>query len=137
MNRLALSCALALTVTLASCNKEEEQDAAAVPPPPPKPTEFVAPSNGLLKPEQAARWRQADSLVRLLDSVYADSIRNNPDQTSTLLAQQDDARDRASRKAGLLGWKEYRWVLEEAPRQPANAAAFQAAGLAMPTPTAP
>ena len=74
--------------TMWACNKKEEE-AAPPPPPPPKPKEFVAPSDGLLQPEKAARWRQADSLVRLLD---------------------------------------------EAPRNPANAAAFQAAGLSMAIP---
>ncbi len=42
--------------------------------------------------------------------------------------------ERMNRKAGLLGWKEYRWILDEAPTFPANSAAFQAAGLSMANP---
>jgi len=119
--------------TMWACNKKEEE-AAPPPPPPPKPKEFVAPSDGLLQPEKAARWRQADSLVRLLDEAFLDSLKASPDRIAQLTAQQDAARDLAARKAGLLGWKEYRWILDEAPRNPANAAAFQAAGLSMATP---
>lgn len=119
--------------TMWACNKKEEE-AAPPPPPPPKPKEFVAPSDGLLQPEKAARWRQADSLVRLLDEAFLDSLKANPDRIAQLTAQQEAARELASRKAGLLGWKEYRWILDEAPRNPANAAAFQAAGLSMATP---
>ncbi len=119
--------------TMWACNKKEEE-AAPPPPPPPKPKEFVAPSDGLLQPEKAARWRQADSLVRLLDEAFLDSLKANPDRIAQLTAQQESARELASRKAGLLGWKEYRWILDEAPRNPANAAAFQAAGLSMATP---
>ncbi|HQF53611.1 MAG TPA: hypothetical protein PK208_00685 [Fibrobacteria bacterium] len=119
--------------TMWACNKTEEE-AAPPPPPPPKPKEFVAPSDGLLQPEKAARWRQADSLVRLLDEAFLDSLKANPDRIAQLTAQQEAARELASRKAGLLGWKEYRWILDEAPRNPANAAAFQAAGLSMAIP---
>ena len=119
--------------TMWACNKKEEE-AAPPPPPPPKPKEFVAPSVGLLQPEKAARWRQADSLVRLLDEAFLDSLKANPDRIAQLTAQQEAARELASRKAGLLGWKEYRWILDEAPRNPANAAAFQAAGLSMAIP---
>ncbi len=119
--------------TMWACNKKEEE-AAPPPPPPPKPKEFAPPSDGLLQPEKAARWRQADSLVRLLDEAFLDSLKANPDRIAQLTAQQDAARDLAARKAGLLGWKEYRWILDEAPRNPANAAAFQAAGLSMATP---
>lgn len=116
-----------------ACNKKEEE-AAPPPPPPPKPKEFTPPADGLLQPEKAARWRQADSLVRLLDEAFMDSLKAHPDRIAQLTAQQDAARDLAARKAGLLGWREYRWILDEAPKTPANAAAFQAAGLSMATP---
>jgi hypothetical protein len=122
--------ALLVLSSLWACKKEEE---AAPPPPPPKPKDFVA-SDGLLQPERAARWRQADSLVRLLDAAFLDSLKAHPDRVAQLSTQQDAARDLASRKAGLLGWKEYRWILVEAPKFPANAAAFQAAGLSMANP---
>jgi len=123
--------ALLVLSSLWACKKEEE---AAPPPPPPKPKDFTAPSDGLLQPERAARWRQADSLVRLLDGAFLDSLKAHPDRVAQLSSQQDAARDLASRKAGLLGWKEYRWILLEAPKFPANAAAFQAAGLSMANP---
>jgi hypothetical protein len=134
MNRRLLTALLASTLAFSACNKEEEEKAP--PPPPPKPKEFSIPSDGLLQPERAARWRQADSLVRLIDSVFEESLKVSPERMGILAAQQEDARDLASRKAGLLGWKEYRWILDEAPRNPANAAAFEAAGLSMAVPTA-
>lgn len=131
MKTKGLAIALVL-VGLWGCN-EEPAPKPAPPPPPPKPTEFTPPADGLLQPERAARWRQTDSLVRILDSVFQDSMRSHPDRIAAIQAQQDAARDIAARKANLLGWKEYRWILEEAPKNPANAAAFQAAGLSMAT----
>jgi hypothetical protein len=125
-NRIALVLVLA---GLWACKKDEE--AAPPPPPPAKPKEFTPPADGLLAADRAARWRQADSLVQILDSVFQDSLRAHPDRAAQLSAEQDAARDIAARKASLLGWKEYRWILEEAPKNPANAAAFQAAGLSM------
>ena len=125
-NRIAIAILLA---GLWGCKKDEE--AAPPPPPPPKPREFTPPADGLLAADRAARWRQADSLVQILDSVFQDSLRAHPDRAAQLSAEQDAARDIAARKASLLGWKEYRWILDEAPKNPANAAAFQAAGLSM------
>jgi hypothetical protein len=128
VNRIAIALVLA---GLWGCKKDEE---TAPPPPPSKPKDFTPPADGLLAADRAARWRQADSLVRDLDSIFQDSLRTRPDRAPQLQAEEDAARDIASRKAGLLGWKEYRWILEEAPKNPANAAAFQAAGLSMATP---
>ena len=125
-NRIAIALLLA---GLWGCKKDEE--ATPPPPPPAKPKEFAPPADGLLAADRAARWRQADSLVQILDSVFQDSLRAHPDRAAQLQAEQDAARDIAARKASLLGWKEYRWILEEAPKNPANAAAFQAAGLSM------
>jgi len=125
-NRIAIALLLA---GLWSCKKDEE--AAPPPPPPAKPREFTPPADGLLAADRAARWRQADSLVRILDSVFQDSLRQHPDRATQLSSEQDAAREIAARKASLLGWKEYRWILEEATKNPANAAAFQAAGLSM------
>lgn len=127
-----IALALVSSLFVAGCDKKEED--ALPPPPKPKPKEFSVPSDGLLQPERAARWRQADSLIRLVDSAFEESLKVAPDRASLLTAQQDAARDLAVRKAGLLGWKEYRWVLEEATRNPANAAAFEAAGLSMAVP---
>lgn len=127
-----IALALVSSLFVAGCDKKEED--VLPPPPKPKPKEFSVPSDGLLQPERAARWRQADSLIRLVDSAFEESLKVAPDRATLLTAQQDAARDLAVRKAGLLGWKEYRWVLEEATRNPANAAAFEAAGLSMAVP---
>ena len=129
MNRRLLASLFATSLFLSACNKEEEQ--VPPPPPPPKPKEFTVPTDGLVQPERAARWRQADSLVRLVDSVFETSLEEAPERAGVLTAQQEAARDLAVRKAGLLGWKEYRWILDEAPHNPANAAAFEAAGISM------
>ncbi len=128
VNRIAIALVLA---GLWGCKKDEE---VAPPPPPSKPKDFTPPADGLLAADRAARWRQADSLIGDLDSIFRDSLRSHPDRAAQLAVEQDAARDIASRKAGLLGWREYRWILEEAPKNPANAAAFQAAGLSMATP---
>lgn len=132
MNRRILLALLATSIAFSGCEKKEED--ALPPPAKPKPKEFSAPTDGLLQPERAARWRQADSLVRLVDSTFEESLKVAPDRAGVLTAQQDAARDLAARKAGLLGWKEYRWILDEATRNPANAAAFEAAGLSMAVP---
>lgn len=132
MNRRIVLAIVASTFAIAGCDKKD--DAAQPPPEKPKAKEFSIPSDGLLQPERAARWRQADSLIRLVDSTFEESLKVSPDRASVLTAQQDAARDLAVRKAGLLGWKEYRWVLEEATRNSANAAAFEAAGLSMAVP---
>jgi len=129
MNRRLVLALFASSLALTACKKEAEK--AEPPPPPAKPKEFSAPADGLIQPERAARWRQADSLVRLVDSVYLESLKASPDRATDLAAQQEAARDLAVRKAGLLGWKEYRWILDEAPHNPANTAAFEAAGLSM------
>ncbi len=131
MNRRILLSLFVAAFALSACNKEEE---ALPPPAKPKAKEFSIPADGLLQPERAARWRQADSLVRLVDSVFTDSLKAAPDRAGQIMAQQEAARELATRKAGLLGWKEYRWVLDEATRNPANAAAFEAAGLSMAVP---
>lgn len=131
MNRRILLSLFVAAFALSACNKSEE---ALPPPAKPKPKEFSTPADGLLQPERAARWRQADSLVRLVDSVFEESLKVAPDRAGQLMAQQEAARELATRKAGLLGWKEYRWVLDEATRNPANAAAFEAAGLSMAVP---
>ena len=83
----------------------------------------------VISAERMAQWKQADSLVRLVDSVFLDSIRKNSGETSRYLTQRDAARDAAAKKAGLLGWKEYAWVLETAARNPANNEAFEKAGV--------
>jgi len=123
---LALGGAVAMLL-LSAC--KEKDDAPAAPPPPPKPKEFTAPVDGKVTAERMAQWKQADSLVRLVDSVFLDSIRKNSGETSRYLTQRDAARDAAAKKAGLLGWKEYAWVLETAARNPANNEAFEKAGV--------
>ncbi|MEN9352924.1 MAG: hypothetical protein RL318_249 [Fibrobacterota bacterium] len=117
--------AISALLMLSACKDKEE---VAVAPPPPKPKEFSPPADGKVTPERVAQWKQADSLVRLVDSVFLDSIRKNSGETSRYLASRDAARDAAAKKAGLLGWKEYAWVLETAARNGANAQAFEKAG---------
>lgn len=121
--------AVAAMLMLSACKDKDEAEAA--PPPPPKPKEFSPPADGKVTAERVAQWKQADSLVRLVDSVFLDSIRKNSGETSRYLAARDVARDASAKKAGLLGWKEYSWVLEIAARNSANVEAFEKAGVAI------
>lgn len=123
--------AVAAMLMLSACKDTDE--AAAAPPPPPKPKEFTPPVDGKVTAERVAQWKQADSLVRLVDSVFLDSIRKNSGETSRYLAARDAARDASAKKAGLLGWKEYAWVLETAARNSANVEAFEKAGVSIAT----
>ena len=125
-----VSTALLAVLVLSACKGKDDAENAA-PPPPPKPKEFNPPLDGKVSPERVALWKQADSLVRLVDSVFLDSIRKNSGETSRYLAARDAARDAAAKKAGLLGWKEYSWVLETAARNAANADAFEKAGVSI------
>ncbi len=129
MNKtLAICAATAMMLAISSCKGKEKETVA---PPPPAPKEFTPPADGKVSPERVAQWKQADSLVRLVDSVFLDSIRKNSGETARYLAQRDAARDAAAKKVGLLGWKEYSWILETAVRNPANADAFEKAGVAV------
>lgn len=121
--------AVSALLVLSACSEKEEE--AAAPPPPPKAKEFSPPADGKVTAERMAQWKQADSLVRLVDSVFLDSIRKNSGETARYLSQRDAARDGAAKKAGLLGWKEYSWVLETAARNPVNTEAFEKAGVSM------
>jgi hypothetical protein len=127
---LALMAVSALLMLNGCSDKEEEQ---AAPPPPPKPKEFSPPADGKVTPERVAQWKQADSLIRLVDSVFLDSIRKNSGETARYLSSRDVARDASAKKAGLLGWKEYAWVLETAARNPSNSEAFEKAGVSIAT----
>lgn len=129
MRKALATLAVSALLVLSAC-KDKDEDVAA-PPPPPKPKEFSPPVDGKVTAERMAQWKQADSLVRLVDSVFLDSIRKNSGETARYLTQRDAARDGAAKKAGLLGWKEYSWVLETAARNAANAEAFEKAGVSM------
>lgn len=129
MRKALATLAVSALLVLSACKDKDEEVAA--PPPPPKPKEFSPPADGKVTPERMAQWKQADSLVRLVDSVFLDSIRKNSGETARYLSQRDAARDGAAKKAGLLGWKEYSWVLETAARNPLNTEAFEKAGVSM------
>lgn len=120
--------ACAALLSLSAC-KEKEEAQELPPPPPAAPKAFVPPADGRVEASTLAKWRQADSLIRKIDSIYFDSIQGNPDRMDYFTAQQNQAREIAARKAGLLGWDEYYWVIDVASANPANAEAFGAAGL--------
>ncbi len=126
---LVISAVLAMCV-LSACKDKEETVTPAVPAPKAS-KDFAPPADGKVQPERVALWKQADSLVRLVDSVFLDSIRKNSGETARYLAERDAARDAAARKVGLLGWKEYSWILETAARDPENAASFEKAGVSV------
>lgn len=115
--------ALGLIVCMA-CSKEEP------PPPPPEPpaeqavvepAPFSPPENGLLTEEQIRRFLRAHEAMAQVNDLYLDSLTgSSPDSRRSLVQALDIARDKVTRKFGLNGYAEYRWILEDAPRHPAN-----------------
>lgn len=116
---------------LLACSKEE-------PPPPPEtqpaeqaapvePAPFAPPENGLLTEVQVRRFLRAHEAMAAINDLYLDSLAGAaPDRRRSYQQALDIARDKVTRKFGLNGYAEYRWILEEAPRHPANVRILEA-----------
>jgi hypothetical protein len=122
----ALALVPALLIALAACSKEDAAppDQIAIietaPPPPPEP--FSPPENGLLTEGQVARFLDAHRVLQQVNDLYLDSLIDAPpERQRTVYQALDIARDKVTRKFGLNGYDEYRWILEDAPRLPENA----------------
>jgi hypothetical protein len=113
---------------LGACGKEE--------PPPPvsqpvesiqeAPTPFVPPENGLLTEEQAHRFVTAHRAMTEVNAIYLDSLVGAPPETQRSINQAlDIAREKVTRRYGLNGYAEYRWILEVAPRREENRAVLE------------
>lgn len=118
----ALVPALLLGLLTVGCSKEE-------PPPPPveqaatplEPTPFTPPEDGLLTEGQVRRFLLAHQALSQVNNHYLDSLSGaTPEQRRSVNQALDIARDKVTRKFGLNGYAEYRWILEEAPRRPEN-----------------
>ena len=113
---------------LSACGKEE-------PPPPvsqpieavaevPKP--FVPPEDGLLTEEQAGKFVTAHRAMAEVNAVYLDSLVGASAETQRSINQAlDIAREKVTRRYGLNGYAEYRWILEVAPRREENRAVLE------------
>lgn len=124
--RVPLLAASALGASLLlACSKEE-------PPPPPEaqpveqaapvePEPFAPPDNGLLTEDQIRRFLRAHEAMAAVNDLYLDSLAGAPpDRQRSVHQALDIARDKVTRRFGLNGYAEYRWILEDAPRHPAN-----------------
>lgn len=121
---VSLAVAIGLGFALAACTKDEP-----APPPRSAPVENVAlepqiftpPDNGLLTDDQIGRFILAHAAMVEVNDLYLDSLVGTPPEKQRGIYQAlDIARDKVTRKFGLNGYAEYRWILEDAPRHPAN-----------------
>jgi len=135
MHRIGMASLLGLS--LLACNKQAEeaqsgnveatQEAAA---PAPEPSPFSPPADGLLKPAQAKSFLLAHQALVKVNEIFLDRLETaGPEARKEILSSLERARDKAARKYGLNGYAEYRWILEEAPRHPENAALLRQAGV--------
>lgn len=113
-----------------ACSKDE-------PPPPPdvqpaaqaapvEPEPFTPPNTGLLTEDQVNRFLRAHQAMAAVNNLYLDSLAGAPpDRQRSVYQALDIARDKVTRRFGLNGYAEYRWILEDAPRHPANVRILQ------------
>lgn len=115
--------ALAVAALFAACSKEEAAEAKPVveTAAPAVPQPFSPPENGLLTEGQVRRFLEAHKAMAKVNDLYLDSLTAAPPERQRSVYQAlDIARDKVTRRFGLNGYAEYRWVLEDAPRHPAN-----------------
>jgi hypothetical protein len=124
LNTLASPLLAATLAFLPSCSKKEEAASAAQPVVesiPVEPPPFSPPENGLLTEGQVKRFLEAHKAMVKVNDIYLDSLSAaGPDKQRSVYQALDIARDKVSRRFGLNGFAEYRWILEDAPRHPAN-----------------
>lgn len=85
------------------------------------PAPFTPPSTGLLNEDQIRRFLEAHQAMARINDLYLDSLASAPPERKRSVYQAlDIARDKVTRHYGLNGYEEYRWILEDAPRHPAN-----------------
>jgi hypothetical protein len=109
----------------AGCSKEEaaprEEAAVIETVPSALPEPFTPPENGLLTEGQVRRFLEAHKALQQVNELYLDSLEGaTPERQRSVNQALDIARDKATRKFGLNGYEEYRWILEDAPRRPEN-----------------
>lgn len=125
-----------LALALACCNKQAQDtppsNAAVTEAPPPEaaPPLFQPPADGLLKPAQVKKFLLAHQALLKINEMYLDRLdAAGAENRRAVLDAMDLARDKAARKFGLNGYAEYKWILEEAPRNPENVRLLQRAGV--------
>lgn len=113
---------LAIAATLPSCSKEEKAEAApVVETAPPEPQPFAPPANGLLTEGQVRRFLEAHKAMAQVNDRFLDDLNAAaPEKQRAVYQSLDIARDKVTRRFGLNGYDEYRWILEDAPKHPAN-----------------
>lgn len=108
-----------------ACSKEEapspEQAAIIETAPQALPEPFSPPENGLLTEGQVRRFLDAHRAMQQVNDLYLDSLEGaTPERQRSVNQALDIARDKVTRKFGLNGYAEYRWILEDAPRRLEN-----------------
>jgi hypothetical protein len=121
-----------LALALFCCDKQEAEthpgNAAVTDAAPPEaaPSPFQPPVDGLLKPGQVKKFLLAHQALLKINEMYLDRLDGaSAENRRAILGAMDLARDKAARKFGLNGYAEYRWILEDAPRNPENVRLLQ------------
>ena len=116
--------AAGLVAFIFACGKKDpapvakDQPVEAVPL---EPQAFLPPEDGLLTEDQVRRFILAHQAMTEINGVYLDKLVGAPAERQRLVYQALDlARDKVTRKFGLNGFAEYRWILEDAPRRAEN-----------------
>lgn len=114
-----------LATSLAACSPKEEapapQTRMAETAAPAVQQPFSPPADGLLTEDQVRRFLLSHRAMAEVNDLYLDSLAGaSPAKQRALYQALDIARDKVTRKFGLDGYAEYRWILEDAPRRPEN-----------------
>lgn len=122
--RLSTAMALVFATFVAACTKDEpappvqDQPVEAVAL---EPQAFLPPDNGLLTDDQVRRFLLAHEAMAEINGIYLDKLIDAPAEKQRAVYQAlDIARDKVTRKFGLNGYAEYRWIMEDAPRRAEN-----------------
>lgn len=122
--RTFLVSAIPLAILFVACTKDkppppvQDQPVEAVPL---EPQAFLPPDNGLLADDQVRRFILAHEAMVEINGIYLDKLIGAPaDKQRAVYQALDIARDKVTRKFGLNGYAEYRWILEDAPRRAEN-----------------
>lgn len=116
--------AVAIATFVVACEKDEPEppvqdhpvEAVVL-----EPQAFLPPDNGLLTDDQVRRFLLAHEAMVEVNGIYLDKlIGASAEKQRAVYQALDIARDKVTRKFGLNGYAEYRWILEDAPRRAEN-----------------
>ncbi len=88
---------------------------------------FSPPSDNRVTDAQLRNFVQAEAALSEVSRVLIDSLSEavNAERSRVLRLSLQMAKEMVARKFNLLGQEEYEWLLTEAPKNPANQAAYK------------